>query len=149
MAKFEIGAHAVGFDDQKRVLMGHRRDLDLWDLPGGGMDPGELPNEAVVRETKEETGLDVEVERLSIIAVTPEQELGFTFRCRIAGGRMRMTDESDAVRFFAPSKLPANLSPRKRSAIEIALRNPKEIVYWHVNVPSGRQWLAEQKKENL
>jgi 8-oxo-dGTP pyrophosphatase MutT (NUDIX family) len=34
----------------------HRRDLDLWNLPGGGVQSGELPTEAVIRETQEETG---------------------------------------------------------------------------------------------
>jgi 8-oxo-dGTP pyrophosphatase MutT (NUDIX family) len=50
---FSIGAFAVIFDDQKRVLLCHRRDMDAWNLPGGGIDSGELPTEAIVRETRE------------------------------------------------------------------------------------------------
>jgi 8-oxo-dGTP pyrophosphatase MutT (NUDIX family) len=51
--KFSIGAFAILFDDQGRVLLCHRRDRDMWNLPGGGVESGELPTEAVVRETKE------------------------------------------------------------------------------------------------
>jgi ADP-ribose pyrophosphatase YjhB (NUDIX family) len=47
---FTIGSFAIIFDKQDRVLLCHRRDMDLWNLPGGGMQSGELPNEAVIRE---------------------------------------------------------------------------------------------------
>ena len=59
---FTIGTFAIIFDDQGRVLLCHRRDLDVWNLPGGGLESGELPTEAVLREVKEETGLKVVVE---------------------------------------------------------------------------------------
>jgi len=62
---FTIGAFAIILDDQRRVLLCHRRDLDLWNLPGGGVESGELPTEAVVREVKKETGLDVAVVHLA------------------------------------------------------------------------------------
>jgi 8-oxo-dGTP pyrophosphatase MutT (NUDIX family) len=37
---FSIGAFAIIFDEDGRVLLCHRRDMDLWNLPGGGMDAG-------------------------------------------------------------------------------------------------------------
>jgi hypothetical protein len=51
---FTIGAFAILFDEQGRVLLCHRRDLDAWNLLGGGVASGELPTEAVVREVREE-----------------------------------------------------------------------------------------------
>lgn len=45
---FSLGAFAVIFDPQGRVLLCHRRDMDMWNLPGGGVESGELPDEAVV-----------------------------------------------------------------------------------------------------
>jgi 8-oxo-dGTP pyrophosphatase MutT (NUDIX family) len=54
---FTIGAFAIIFDEGGRVLLCHRRDLDVWNLPGGGVESREMPDEAVVREVKEETGL--------------------------------------------------------------------------------------------
>lgn len=59
---FAIGVSAVIFDARGRVLLCHRRDMDVWNLPGGVVESGELPTEAVVREAKEETGLEVSVE---------------------------------------------------------------------------------------
>ena len=61
---FKIGVFAIIVDNQKRVLLGHRCDYNVWDLPGGGMESGETPWDCAVREVKEETGLDVQVTRL-------------------------------------------------------------------------------------
>ena len=47
---FIIGVFAVIFDSSKRVLLCHRTDIDLWDLPSGAMEQGETPWEAAVRE---------------------------------------------------------------------------------------------------
>lgn len=148
MSKFEIGVHAVVFDSQERILLGHRRDLDLWDLPGGGLEPGELPTEGVVRETKEETGLNVDVERLYAVGVTPDGHMGFMFLCLAMGGELTATDETDAVAFFARNELPANISPRKRDMIEAAYCHSAKVLFSHVTSLSGRQWLAEQAEKN-
>ncbi len=100
MARFEVGVSAVVFDDQQRILLGHRRDLDLWGLPGGGVEPGELPTEGVIRETKEETGLDVVLDHLLGIGVDSDSLLAFVFCCRPVGGELTPTSETDAVAFF-------------------------------------------------
>jgi len=48
-------------DDQGRVLLGLHSDKRLWVLPGGLIEPGELPADGAIREAWEETGLIVEV----------------------------------------------------------------------------------------
>jgi ADP-ribose pyrophosphatase YjhB (NUDIX family) len=48
-------------DDAGRVLLIQRTDNELWALPGGGQEFGEYIADTVVRETKEESGIDVEV----------------------------------------------------------------------------------------
>ena len=41
------------------VLLHRHKKLDMWLPPGGHVEPGELPDEAAIRETKEEAGLDI------------------------------------------------------------------------------------------
>jgi mutator protein MutT len=59
-----VGVGAVIVDDRGRVLLVKRRFEPLagqWSLPGGGVDVGETLEACVIREMREETGLDVEV----------------------------------------------------------------------------------------
>jgi ADP-ribose pyrophosphatase YjhB (NUDIX family) len=106
---FTLAAFAVIFDEQGRVLLCHRRDMDAWNLPGGGLEPGELPDECVAREVLEETGLVAVVERLvGIYGKAERNELIFAFICRITGGELRLTDESDAYAYYFPEKMPPN-----------------------------------------
>jgi len=106
---FVSGAFAIIFDQQGQVLLCHRRDMDAWNLPGGGMEPGELPTECVIREVSEETGLEVDVERLVGVYNKPgRNELIFAFVCRITGGDLCLTAESDANCYYPPKELPPN-----------------------------------------
>ena len=146
--QFIIGVFTVVFDDQKRILLGHRRDMDLWDLPGGGMDHGELPNETAIREAKEETGMDIKIERLlGVFAFPPpkEKQIVFGFLGHVIGGKPTINNETDDVRFFAVDELPENISPRKQALIQMALNHPYEPVFRHTDLPHAKDWLAQQK----
>ena len=50
---------AVMVRDGDRVVAGRHRDVGMWVIPGGALEPGELPAEAAIREVWEETGLHV------------------------------------------------------------------------------------------
>lgn len=59
------GATAIVFNaDRTRVLMVKREDFRVWVLPGGGIEPGETREQAAARETCEETGYEIAVDRL-------------------------------------------------------------------------------------
>jgi len=47
---------------ENKILLTQREDFETWILPSGGVEDGESLAQAAIRETKEETGLDVEVE---------------------------------------------------------------------------------------
>lgn len=52
----ELNSYLVLFNKDRMLIL--KRDNDLWEFPGGGIEWGEDPQKAAIRETKEETGLD-------------------------------------------------------------------------------------------
>ncbi len=125
---FRIGVYALIFDEE-RVVLAHRREKDWWNLPGGGMEIGETVEEAIYREVREETGLEVQVERLVGVYSKPQkQEVVLTFRCKVIGGSLQATEESRACRFFSPDALPRNTLPKHRERIADALLNQQAAV---------------------
>jgi len=122
--------------------------MDLWDLPGGGMQHGELPNEAAIREAKEETGIDIEITRLlGVFAFPPpgDKQVTFGFLGHAVGGQPTTSDETDDVRFFFLTDLPKNISLRKQSLIKLATGNPNDVVFLHSSLPHVKDWLVQQK----
>lgn len=55
-----VGVRVIVVDDRKVLLVSHWFAPWAWTLPGGGVDPGEDPEKAAMREVKEETGIDVQ-----------------------------------------------------------------------------------------
>src|SRR5436853_2588161 len=92
-ARFRIAVSALIFDEG-RVLLAHRSDIDWWNLPGGGMEVGETVEEALQREVREETGLEVAVDRLVGVYSKPQkQEVVLSFICHVTGGELCPTEE--------------------------------------------------------
>lgn len=124
---------AVAVNEGGEVLLIHKTDNDLWALPGGGVDVGESAPDAAVRETKEETGFDVEVTSLVGIYTNPahvmayddgevRQQFSICFRARIVGGELRTSSESKGVAFVDPSRLDSlNIHPSMRMRIDHGL----------------------------
>ena len=126
---FRIGVFALIFNQEKQILLGHRRDIDWWNLPGGGMEAGETVDEAIRREVYEETGLEIKVDQLIGVYSKPQkQEVVLTFLCEVIGGALQSTEETRESRFFAPDALPENTLPKHRQRIEDALLNQQSAV---------------------
>ena len=104
----DIGVSAVVFNEDKtKVLVQKREDLKIWTIPGGGVEPNESPNEAVIRETKEETGIEVEPIRISGIYLRDIrflEALNITFVCKPIKGKFTTSSENVDVAWMPIDK---------------------------------------------
>jgi 8-oxo-dGTP pyrophosphatase MutT (NUDIX family) len=131
------------FDEQRRVLLVRPIHRDnVWVAPGGAVDPDEQPQDAVVREVWEETGLLVEPTELRGVFGGPEyrvwyangDEVGYmmaVYECRPAGGSLKAGgDEISEARYFSADELGS-----------ITLSRWARVIVPHMMVNRG-PWLA-------
>lgn len=117
-------ASSIVTNKSGELLLIQRHDIRTFDVPGGGLDAGELPTEAAVRETFEETGLHVRPSQLLGIYHWPNEPhafLSFYFRCELLGGTPRPSEETPTVAFFAFDALPNRILPMHRQRIHYSL----------------------------
>lgn len=117
--KFIIsGTAALIRDERGRALLQKRRDNSLWGFPGGVMELGESATDTIVREVREEMGLDVAPRRLIGIYTAPEFDKIYPngdqvqmfisfFECQVIGGALKMQeDEVLEIGWFDLDDLP-------------------------------------------
>jgi 8-oxo-dGTP pyrophosphatase MutT (NUDIX family) len=115
------------------VLLIRRSDNGRWALPGGGHDLGESISDTVIREVREETGIEVAVTDMSGIYTDPghvmryddgevRQQFSICFRARPRAGAIRTSEETTEVRWVHPADLGAyDIHPTMRMRIEHGL----------------------------
>lgn len=111
-ARFVAGVLALILDDQGRVLLLRHdyRRVGQWGLPGGWLKAEENPESALVRELREETGLEIEVMApLAVLRGDDMRRLDIIYRCRIVGGELKLGEEIAAARYYALEDLPASM----------------------------------------
>ncbi|MDP8975661.1 MAG: NUDIX domain-containing protein [Actinomycetota bacterium] len=110
--KHSVSVAAAVVRDDGRVLAIQRRDNAHWEPPGGVLELDETIEDGLRREVREETGLEVQVERLT--GVYKNMELGvvaLVFRCRHADGAPAPTREAAEVAWLDPSEVEARMEP--------------------------------------
>ena len=110
-----------------RVLLGRRGNepgLGLWDIPGGFVGEHEHPLDALRRELREETALEIEPTELLGIWMQPyfgRSVLCLTWLARPTGGDERAGDDLTELRWFGPDELPAPDELAFETFVEILL----------------------------
>jgi 8-oxo-dGTP diphosphatase len=111
-----ITVDAIVVRKDKSIVLVRRKDepfKDMYALPGGHVEYGETVEEAVVREVKEETGLDVRVGKLLAVYSDPDRDprghvVSVVFDCFETGGEL--VPGSDATEAWSFKKPPASLA---------------------------------------
>ena len=131
-----VAVMAVVRDAEGSVLLIERTDNGLWAAPGGAQDIGESVTEAVQREVREETGLEVEVTDISGIYSDPahvieyddgevRQEFSLCFHASPIGGEIRPGSESRRVHWVSPEVInELTMDPSMRLRVEHAISDP-------------------------
>jgi len=111
----------------QQVLLVQRDSPRFWELPGGRMAPGETTEETVLREVREETGVQVEIVEL----LGWYERTGFrahrapVYLCRPCHGQAQPQDDDTLqVRYFPLRRLPYGLCPWYRSILQRDLLSP-------------------------
>jgi ADP-ribose pyrophosphatase YjhB (NUDIX family) len=120
----EIAVNVAVLQDNK-ILLTQRDDFETWILPGGGVELGESIAQAAIRETKEETGLDVELTKL----VGIYSRLGNFLKGHVVlfigkqiGGEIKcQPGETIAVEWFPFDEIPSPLSLGHQRRIQDAI----------------------------
>jgi len=123
-------ASGLVLDGGGRILLARRArepDQGKWDLPGGFLNEGEDPRDALRRELTEETSLDVELLEFFDVVVDrygdaddAQWTLNLYWTCRVVSGTPTPADDVDELRWFARDELPP--------AGELAFHNNVKVI---------------------
>lgn len=121
---FIVVVQPLIFDDKRQILLAHRSDKDMWNLPGGKLENGETPWEGLKREVQEEIGISISVDTLEGIYSRPQKNMIIlTFHCSVTFGVPTTTRESNQVGYFPLDRIPKNISYRQVERIKDAVAN--------------------------
>ena len=116
------GAAAIIVNNEGKILLQNSSVVNRWMLPGGCQELGETFEETIIREVKEETNLDVNINDLSLINIIsgksrkhtyPNGDIVFNntvlYEIRNYTGNLKAKDESKELKFFDLNEIPKDL----------------------------------------
>ena len=135
-----VAVNVAVLQDNK-ILLTQREDFETWILPGGGVEDGETVAQAALRETKEETGLDIELTRLVGIYFRKSKIFNdhiVLFAAIPIGGKIQcQPGETIAVKWFPFDRIPVPLSIGHKKRIEDVLNRASGIcVTQKIDIPN-------------
>lgn len=128
-AKFRVACSAL-IERGGEYLLARRRDIGLWNLPGGGLEAGETVETGLEREVLEEIGVMIRVVRLVGVYSKPQKnEIVLTFLCKLATEQEPTTsDEVSEVGWFRPDRIPDDTLPKHRQRVADAAVGQREAI---------------------
>jgi len=126
----EFSSMVILDENNEHTVLILRRDFRIWALPGGGLETGETPEDAAIRETYEESGYEVKIDRYIGSYHRPQfQDVRYIFRgCIIGGHALESGPETLAVNWYPVEKLPKWLTPSVREIVSDAISNRDEVI---------------------
>jgi ADP-ribose pyrophosphatase YjhB (NUDIX family) len=127
--KFRAAVAAMIFDEQGRILLfKHTYRKYEWGIPAGGLEYGEQPAQAIVREFFEETSMQIKVEKL-LLAESSEEDhnISLIYLCEIVSGMFEESNEISEMKYFDVNDLPHMLFAEK-NLIYMVTKKLKETV---------------------
>lgn len=127
-----VASGGVVTNDKEEVLL-IRNPRKGWEYPGGIIETGETVPQGLIREIKEETGVDVEIINIVGIYSNTKKKKGYNgveevptivtidFICKYVSGDLRTSDESIEVRWFSKEEALKIIKPKQRLRFERAL----------------------------
>jgi len=110
--KHSVSVAGIVIRSDGRILVVQRRDNSHWEPPGGVLELGETFEEGVRREVAEETGVRIEVERLTGAYKNLTRGIvALVFRCRPVAGSASTSDESRNVQWFTADEVRHSMDP--------------------------------------
>jgi 8-oxo-dGTP diphosphatase len=126
----KVAVGTIIVDEQGQIVLVRRAiepGYGKWVFPGGYVDRGEEVPVAGIREAREETGLEIRIERLvNVYSYTGRAPVIIVYSATIIGGCLGCDDESLEARFFSPDAIPWD---------ELAFRSTEEGLREFLGMP--------------
>lgn len=122
--KFRAAVAALIFNERGQILLfKHTYRKWQWGIPAGSLEYHEQPAEAIIREFREETSMQLQIEKLlTVISAQEAHHLTVVYLCKIAGGEFKPSNEVSEMKYFDLNDLPKMLFAEK-DLIRWAARN--------------------------
>ena len=126
--RFRAAVAAIIFDEMGQILLfKHTYRKFEWGLPAGGLEHYEQPIDAIKREFFEESGMQIQVERLlTAISAREDHHIGMIYLCRIVCGEFKKLLEISDMKYFPVNELPNMMLTTEKELIKWVVKEIKE-----------------------